>query len=286
MGSSSVYDHDLVNALVAVSGAWAIYGDTERSVTVLARAKAASWSGGQIIPETVAQVAGALLQKGNVDAAKRLFTTLGVSPCTPGADQAEALADSRLWPEDCQVPELNRSQDSFDETPTPDLLYLKAVAAKKANDLPGLNRVKTELHRQLQEATRNPAQRYEDLRVIVQILKALIVAGDLETGLRLAESSGQDQHEVYLELARGLIERGARTEAHDVLVRAWKSLHIDSGYSPNNAGPLDQIGELLVEVGDLRGARSIADEYHDSYDAADVVKRYSLYCSILESADQ
>ena len=74
-------------------------------------------------------------------------------------------------------------------------------------------------------------------------------------------------------------------DAHGQLVRSWRSLFLDSGYSDHADGPIDQIAELLLQTSDLRGARFVAEDYGvRPYGAAKLANQMTLYCAILEAS--
>lgn len=329
-----LYDFNSAQALVAVSGAWAVSGDLKRSAAVLERAQAFSRAGGEPLdPNVVAQTASSLLRGGRDDAARNLLTSLDVSPCSAAIGQSVVLQLRSLWPQDCRrsglpivvallhagqwrealekfkapgvidfvnqdiSPVLSAAvesgqaeaafsmqafaeQASYHQKPVM-LLHAIAEAAKAAKDEPTLKKARGELQERLEGLVRTATESsydHEDREAIVQALWALTAAGDLETGRRRLEPLAFEEHVIHLAFAKAFLERGQRTEAHDALVRSWSSAYL-VGMSPQQK----EIAELLVELGDLRGSRSIADDQVET-GSSEIVRRYSLYCLILESA--
>jgi MTH538 TIR-like domain (DUF1863) len=166
-----------------------------------------------------------------------------------------------------------------------ELLQAMARSARRSEDGPLLGTIRHRLRDALTASIANPEVRYEYHRKISDILVGLAAAGDFSTPTENAAAAGQERYSVYLEVARGLISANRVLEAKMMLQDAWKSIYIHSGYSPKTASPIDQIAELLVRAGELRTARAIADDYATAHSASDLVKAWSIYCSILEAPE-
>jgi hypothetical protein len=160
--------------------------------------------------------------------------------------------------------------------------YLRdmTLAAKEVHDGATLNLIRLNLQELQTRIQSDTSPKAFELRR--RLMEALIRTGDLPTDVRVVEAGGVDS---LIALAEAYLVVHQRNEAHEALIKAWHSA-ITSGFSPKTYAPLDQIGELLVKVGDLRGARFVAEDYRGAYPGAGMVdKRYALYCSILESTD-